>query len=168
MIFKGRKLVFLFWIVISNMINVYGQQFYDFDGNKVIENDSIQYIYILYADPCCSACVKNLLVYCQELKQATSRLQILFVLKDEMAEYTSKRWAMESVYMYGDTIPIVFDHLKNKSQSIVLRKKIKEFPCVLLVEKEKKQSLYIPYSQIFTDEGLNIEFMITLSKFLYE
>ena len=108
------------------------------------------------------------MVYCQELKQATSRLQILFVLKDEMAEYTSKRWAMESVYMYGDTIPIVFDHLKNKSQSIVLRKKIKEFPCVLLVEKEKKQSLYIPYSQIFTDEGLNIEFMITLSKFLYE
>ncbi len=168
MIFKGKKLVFLFWIVIGNTFNVYSQQFYDFDGNKVIENDSIQYIYILYADPCCSACVKNLLVYCQELKQATSRLQIIFVVKDKMAEYTSKRWAMESVYTYSDTISIVFDHLKNRSQSIVLRKKIKEFPCVLLVEKRKKLSIYIPYSKIFTDEGLNIEFKTTLSKFLYK
>ncbi len=155
----------LFIIAVIPMVN--SQQFYHFNGSTFTENDSVQYIYILYADPCCSACVKSLIAYCMDIRLQYPQVQIVLAVKTENTDYACKRWAMESTYEYGSSIPIVFDHMINKRESICLRKKIKTFPCVWLASPKNKRYDYIPYDKIFSNGNLNTGFTAAMDNFLH-
>ncbi len=140
----------LYSCLFLSIIGTVDYLFFSVSGERWFPEPDTKYLAMYYNTINCHDCVDELWQYISQACQRDSTLRPLIIIPKS----TMLHMRQDANYLhekFGDTIPIVYENPSDKKKSLIHRKKIKEFPCLLTIGKKGKIEYY-SYHQLFSGQ----------------